>query len=173
MWFHRNVAIYVDQDVVLTWGNLLIFKLTPITERGTEERGHACCSKRVHQVQLLSNDEWLKEGRKDETIKVDYTNFMFWKTWIKNGALVNFSPANHHHGYFCEYICEYKINLTILGKLVKYTVYTYQEIAQVWDIAYMQEIHPDILFITLGTYTAYTICHLFYCTHVLTLRAHK
>ena len=42
---------YVDQNVGLTSWDLL--KLTSITEGGSEDRGHACSSKRVHQVYLL------------------------------------------------------------------------------------------------------------------------
>ena len=38
---------------------------------------------------------------------------------------------------------------------------------QVWDIAYVQETHLCTLLVTLGSYIAYELCHLFYCTHVL------
>ena len=74
------MAIYVDQNVILTSWDLLILKITSIIERGSEDIGFIKCD-------CLTCDDRKTEGMKDETNGLDKTKFNFLKIKFKKRSM--------------------------------------------------------------------------------------
>ena len=101
MWFHSNVTIQVDQNVVLTSWHLLILKLTLVTERWTEDIGFIkcdCCTRWFI--------DWKTEKTEAETNLLNMMNFNFFqnlnyfffqKLKLKRGCCI---LEWQIHGYF-------------------------------------------------------------------------